>query len=259
MDDIYSFEQTVSCPDGSTRYTIRSGDTLYNLAQRFGTTVNAIIALNPGLNPNSLQVGRIICIPGTAPNQCPGGTAYVIKAGDSFYLIATRNRVSLQDLINANPGIDPNRLFIGQTICIPTTPVSPVNTPCCTLLRPNTDNIPGTYDIPIGGVLVRQVAMSTRAFTVTATPLPEPGVFGNYNAYEAVLNMFREGDPRDVEAIRIRLVASVFGNQPQVWAGSTITTGRPAAGETVTVRPVNTTSGAQGAILLQGDLGSCHG
>ncbi|HZK37678.1 MAG TPA: LysM domain-containing protein, partial [Clostridia bacterium] len=37
--------------------------TFYLLAIRFNTTVNAIIAANPGVNPNALQIGQIVCIP----------------------------------------------------------------------------------------------------------------------------------------------------------------------------------------------------
>ncbi|MCL6522628.1 MAG: LysM peptidoglycan-binding domain-containing protein, partial [Firmicutes bacterium] len=40
-----------ACPPGSFAYTVRPGDTLFLLAQRFGTTVAAILALNPGVNP----------------------------------------------------------------------------------------------------------------------------------------------------------------------------------------------------------------
>ncbi|HQD40636.1 MAG TPA: LysM domain-containing protein, partial [Bacillota bacterium] len=50
------------CP-GGTLYTIRPGDTIFALAQRFGTTVQAIIAANPGIDPLNLQIGQVICIP----------------------------------------------------------------------------------------------------------------------------------------------------------------------------------------------------
>lgn len=53
---------SINCPGGVT-YTIQAGDTLYSIAQRFNTTVEAIIAANPGIDPMYLQVARIICIP----------------------------------------------------------------------------------------------------------------------------------------------------------------------------------------------------
>ncbi len=53
-----------TCPSGTTPYTIRAGDTFYLLSIRFNTTVGAIVAANPGVNPNALQIGQVVCIPG---------------------------------------------------------------------------------------------------------------------------------------------------------------------------------------------------
>jgi len=44
-------------------YTIRPGDTLYNIAQRYYTTVNAILTANPGIDPLSLRVAQRIIVP----------------------------------------------------------------------------------------------------------------------------------------------------------------------------------------------------
>lgn len=108
----------VTCPTGSFAYVIRSGDTLFALAQRFGTTTAAIIALNPNINPNALQIGQTICIPQAVPT-CPGGTLYTIQTGDTLFSLATRFNISVAELQMANPGLDPNRLMVGQRICIP--------------------------------------------------------------------------------------------------------------------------------------------
>lgn len=51
-----------SCPVGTLPYTIKPGDTLWLLAQRYNTTADAIAAANPGINPDKLIVGQVICI-----------------------------------------------------------------------------------------------------------------------------------------------------------------------------------------------------
>ncbi|HEX3046181.1 MAG TPA: LysM peptidoglycan-binding domain-containing protein, partial [Bacillota bacterium] len=193
----YLFTQALTCPAGSTPYTIQAGDTFYTIAQRLGTTVAAITALNPGVNPGALQVGQQICVPGgtpgPGPGTCPGGTLYTVRAGDTFYALAVRYGVSMQALLAANPGVDPNRLAPGMRICIPGTqappPVTLIQTPFCSLLRPILSEIPAVSDIPIGSVTVRQVAMSTRAYTIVAAPLPDPAALGNYNGYVGVLSL----------------------------------------------------------------------
>ncbi|MBW4828172.1 MAG: LysM peptidoglycan-binding domain-containing protein [Clostridiaceae bacterium] len=117
-----SFEGQQRCPAGSFPYTIRSGDTLFLLARRFNTTVQAITAINPGIDPNNLQIGQVICIPGAmppGPPPCPNGFFYTIRQGDTLFNIGQRFNVSVEALLRANPGIDPNNLQIGQVICIP--------------------------------------------------------------------------------------------------------------------------------------------
>jgi LysM repeat protein len=44
-------------------YTVRDGDSLSVIAEQFNTTVDAIMALNPGLTPETLQIGAVLQIP----------------------------------------------------------------------------------------------------------------------------------------------------------------------------------------------------
>lgn len=119
-------DQMVPCP-GGTLYQIRPGDSYYSLAARFNTTIDALIAANPGVEPTNLQIGMTICIPvAPPPGPCPGGFAYRIQAGDTFYSIARRYGIAVQALIAANPNVDPNNLQIGQLICVPApSPIPP--------------------------------------------------------------------------------------------------------------------------------------
>lgn len=53
-------------------YTVASGDTMFFIAQRFGVSLNALIAANPQIpNPNMIFPGQRICVPTGAPPQPP--------------------------------------------------------------------------------------------------------------------------------------------------------------------------------------------
>ena len=107
------------CPMGTFEYTIKQGDTIYKLAKQYNTTVEAILMVNPGINPDNLQIGQMICIPSKKPAPECDGTYYVVRPGDTLYSIAHKYGISLVELMAANPGVDPNNLMIGQLICIP--------------------------------------------------------------------------------------------------------------------------------------------
>ncbi|MBC7105209.1 MAG: LysM peptidoglycan-binding domain-containing protein [Firmicutes bacterium] len=108
------------CPEGNY-YTIQPGDTLFSIARRFGVSVDDLIEANPGIDPQSLRVAQIICIPlAVAPRRCPPGTiTYTVRAGDTFFSLARRFGVTVEDIQRANPGVDPEALLIGQQLCIP--------------------------------------------------------------------------------------------------------------------------------------------
>ncbi|MGC6455730.1 MAG: LysM peptidoglycan-binding domain-containing protein [Coraliomargaritaceae bacterium] len=55
---------------------------------------------------------------GATPTAGEGGN-YTIQPGDTFAKIAEQSGVSLQALLDANPGVDPRRLRIGQSIVLP--------------------------------------------------------------------------------------------------------------------------------------------
>jgi LysM repeat protein len=109
----------VTCPAGSTAYTVKAGDTFYSIAKKYNITVAALMNANPSVDPNSLLIGQIICIP-AAPGPCPAGTAaYAIKSGDTLYALAKKYNTTVDAIMSANPSVNPTALKIGQIICIP--------------------------------------------------------------------------------------------------------------------------------------------
>ena len=52
------------CPPSYVVYVIQAGDTLWKIARRYRTTVEELLRVNPNIDPNNLQIGQKICIPG---------------------------------------------------------------------------------------------------------------------------------------------------------------------------------------------------
>lgn len=59
------------------------------------------------------------------PSNCPSGNFWKIRPGDTFYLIAKNIGTTVEILEQLNPNIDPNKLTVGQEICLPEEPPCP--------------------------------------------------------------------------------------------------------------------------------------
>lgn len=112
------------CPTGLF-WTVGPGDTFFSIARTTGTTIQRIIALNPQIDPETLQIGMQVCLPeetalprGPIP-PCPSGLYWVVSQGDTLFTIATAFGTTVERLLELNPGIDPLNLQIGMSICLP--------------------------------------------------------------------------------------------------------------------------------------------
>ena len=56
-------DTTPATTPASSTYTIEAGDTLQTIADQYGTTVEELLVLNPGVDPTALQVGQTIRVP----------------------------------------------------------------------------------------------------------------------------------------------------------------------------------------------------
>lgn len=51
------------CPENAIMHVVQAGDTFWKLSKTYGTTVEAIAAANPNIDPLNLQIGETLCIP----------------------------------------------------------------------------------------------------------------------------------------------------------------------------------------------------
>ncbi|HWQ30966.1 MAG TPA: LysM peptidoglycan-binding domain-containing protein, partial [Negativicutes bacterium] len=102
----------------------KKGDTLARIASQLSTTVTALLAANPGLIPERMSIGQVICVSQEKTQQlvCSNLNAYVIRKGDTIAGIANAFNMPLKSLMDANPGISPSSLYLDQIICVPVAP-----------------------------------------------------------------------------------------------------------------------------------------
>ena len=94
-------------------YTVKQGDTLWGIAQYFGTNVNDLARLNGIAFPDQIYPDQIINIP-TANLTTP--RYYVVRPGDTIWNIAGRYQLTLDDIVDRNNLADPNVLYPGQIL-----------------------------------------------------------------------------------------------------------------------------------------------
>ena len=113
IGQVLNISNSVSSPNPSNTYAVKSGDSLYSIAKKYGITVDALKSAN-GKTSNLLSIGEILVIPTTTATT----RTYAVKSGDSLWKIATNYGVSVNALKQAN-GLTSDLLSIGQVLVIP--------------------------------------------------------------------------------------------------------------------------------------------
>ena len=106
---------TSSSNETDSTYTVKSGDSLWSIANRYNTTVNELKTLN-NLTSNTLSIGQRLRIPTGSSSDT--GSTYIVKSGDSLWSIANRYNTTVNELKSLN-NLTSNTLSIGQTLKVP--------------------------------------------------------------------------------------------------------------------------------------------
>ncbi len=117
-------------------YFVQEGDSLGAIADEYIVSVQAILELNPAVNPQSLQIGQTLTIPpigtgldpeevaalrpSTRVERVPGETlTHTVQAGDLLEVLADLYQVTVDEIIAANLLDDANQIRIGDELLIP--------------------------------------------------------------------------------------------------------------------------------------------
>ena len=123
------------------RHTVEQGETLYGLAKHYGTTVEEIIAANPG-SDKGIKTGQVLTIPGKGTTASTKVNAnqqvmeafgrnttmqvsvqqgsdpifHTLQAGEDICSIAKQYNATIEGIISANPGLKPDEYTTGAKV-----------------------------------------------------------------------------------------------------------------------------------------------
>ncbi|ETR73541.1 MAG: Lytic transglycosylase catalytic [Candidatus Magnetoglobus multicellularis str. Araruama] len=98
-------------------HRVQKGDSLWNLARKFGTTTRNIVRIN-NLSSTQLKIGQKLKIPANTRKQSRGHHKYRVKKGDSPFQIAMKHNMSLADFLRLNRLNPGSKIYPGQLVFV---------------------------------------------------------------------------------------------------------------------------------------------
>jgi LysM repeat protein len=103
-----------------TFYTVKEGENLSQIAQKFGTTSEQVKKLNGLENQNFVKKGQSLKIPATNAKKGVVFTEHQVKKGETLSYLAAQYGVSISAIMEANHLTDMHEIKTGQYLLIPT-------------------------------------------------------------------------------------------------------------------------------------------
>ncbi|MDE5968640.1 MAG: LysM peptidoglycan-binding domain-containing protein, partial [Muribaculaceae bacterium] len=111
-------------PTETITHKVKKGETLYGISHQYGITVDQLIDLNPSARDGVKAGEELIVARPEAPKATPavatdGGSRHVIAQGETLYRIAADRGLTVEQVLAANPGLDPFNYSVGTEIILP--------------------------------------------------------------------------------------------------------------------------------------------
>ena len=111
---------------GAASITVKPGDTISGLADRYGVSVGRLMRANGIRNSDHVEAGQTLRLPSGARGVVSAGQGrHTVKGGDTLGGIAAQYRVKERDLIAINSLRSADHVELGQTLKLPTSAVLP--------------------------------------------------------------------------------------------------------------------------------------
>ena len=116
----------------SINYTVQRGNTLSEIARRFGTTVQEIASINNISNPNLIFPGQVLRIltnstVNGSETRATGSITYTVERGNTLSQIAREYDVTVNSIVEINDIQNPNLIFPGEKLRITDSTVETLN------------------------------------------------------------------------------------------------------------------------------------
>jgi LysM repeat protein len=106
-------------------HIVRWGESVFLIARRYGTTINAVVSTNNLRNPNFVYAGQRLIIPtGGSSSSTVSTGIYVVQRGDTLRTIAARYGTTVSYLASLNGLRNPNFIWVGQRLKVPSSSVT---------------------------------------------------------------------------------------------------------------------------------------
>ncbi len=105
-------------PAEGVEHVVAWGETIYDIAARYGVTAEDIVAANNLTTPDLIRAGDVLIIPGaSAPSPEP--SVHIVRPGENLRSIATLYGTTVDAIARANGIVNPNYIYVGQRLTIP--------------------------------------------------------------------------------------------------------------------------------------------